>query len=93
MFIPGEAVVYDASQLYETFFENVPGHYFANPAIAFDTIMFITENLEVLCLQTPLLTKYFPNILKVSWWFHLFVFYRDNRVNAQESYFSFNPSS
>ena len=61
----GETVVYDPSPLYELFFGQVLSNCYSNPSVAFDTIMFIQDNREVLTARTHLLTKYFPNIIKV----------------------------
>ena len=37
-----------------------------SPGIAYDTVDFCISNLEKLCNSTSILTKYFPNLLKVN---------------------------
>ena len=65
-FLSGEAVVHDAFQLYNNFFDVVIDANYASPTAAFETVSFIYKNLTMLCYRTPLLQKYFPNIFKVS---------------------------
>ena len=67
----GEAVVHDAFQLYNHFFDTVLDANYASPTASFETIAFIRKNLSVLCYRTPLLQKYFPNIFKVKHYLNL----------------------
>lgn len=56
---------YDAFHLYELYLGEVLSSMFTQPAVAFDTIMFVQDNRDTLVLKTSLLTSYFPNLLKV----------------------------
>ena len=38
----------------------------SSSGIAYDTVDFCLANLEKLCNSTSILTKYFPNLLKVN---------------------------
>lgn len=38
----------------------------SSSGIAYDTVDFCLTNLEKLCNSTSILTKYFPNLLKVN---------------------------
>ena len=51
--------------VFEQYFGNVLGMSYANPSVAFDTIMFVQDNRDMLICKTTLLTTYFPNLLKV----------------------------
>ncbi len=64
-FFPGEELVHDAFPLYNMYFDAVLHSNYASPAIAFESVWFIRQNIDSLCYKTPLLQKFFPNILKV----------------------------
>ena len=71
--VSGEAVMFDATSIYEVYYKTLSMGY-KNTALAFDTMFFVLENLEKLCYNTSLLSKYFPNLLKVRLQFVLVFF-------------------
>ncbi|XP_074647324.1 AP-5 complex subunit zeta-1-like [Tubulanus polymorphus] len=62
-----EAVVYDPQPFIDFYFDKVIYNQFGNSSVAFDTVMFIIDNLETLCFKTHIF-KFFPNILKILAW-------------------------
>nr|XP_006817112.1 PREDICTED: AP-5 complex subunit zeta-1-like [Saccoglossus kowalevskii] len=62
----GDTVMYDPQQAYETFFTKLLSLHYLEESAAFDIIMFLQDNLAVLSLQTNIIEKYFPNLLRVS---------------------------
>lgn len=66
IFVLGKVVVHDPQESYNLFFHKLLYRGFTDPALAFDSVVFIRDNLEVLCHNTKVLSTYFPNILKVS---------------------------
>ncbi|KAK3090624.1 hypothetical protein FSP39_013238 [Pinctada imbricata] len=63
-----KAVVHDPQESYTLYFHKLLSQWYQDPAVAFDTVTFIKDNLEVLCHHTNLLSKYFPNIFKILAW-------------------------
>ncbi|XP_038068818.1 AP-5 complex subunit zeta-1-like [Patiria miniata] len=63
-----EMVVYEPIPAYEHFFGEVLSSHYNDPAVAFDTIMFCRDNLQKLCMETDILEKFFPNLLKILAW-------------------------
>lgn len=63
-----EVVQFDAVPLYERFFDQVLVEHFTSPAVAFDTVLLIQDNLQTLQHKTSVLRQYFPNILKILAW-------------------------
>ncbi|KAL3877708.1 hypothetical protein ACJMK2_035374 [Sinanodonta woodiana] len=62
------ALSYDASESFKIFFHKLLSRSFSNPAVAFETVLFIRNNLEFLCYETNVLSAYFPSILKILAW-------------------------
>ncbi|KAK3580715.1 hypothetical protein CHS0354_005718 [Potamilus streckersoni] len=62
------ALPYDASESFKLFFHKMLTRSFSNPAVAFETVLFIRKNLEFLCYETNVLSAYFPSILKILAW-------------------------
>ncbi|XP_064594747.1 AP-5 complex subunit zeta-1-like isoform X2 [Liolophura sinensis] len=60
-----EEVVYDPQQAYDMYFGHLISLHCGNASVAYETLQFITDNLETLCYKTNVLSKYFPNIFKV----------------------------
>ena len=63
---PGQALVYDAEPAYDAFFTKTLAQNYANPGLAFDVVLFLRDNLENLCYNTHILSRFFPNLFKVS---------------------------
>ncbi|XP_022102411.1 AP-5 complex subunit zeta-1-like [Acanthaster planci] len=63
-----EMVVYNPIPAYEHFFGEILSSHYTNPVIAFDTVMFCRDNLQKLCVDTDILEKFFPNLLKILAW-------------------------
>lgn len=63
-----KVVVHDPQESYSLFFHKLLSRGFTDPALAFDSVMFIRDNLEVLCHNTKVLSTYFPNVLKILAW-------------------------
>lgn len=63
--LPGSAVVHDPQEAYDHFFGTMLGQQFKDSGVAFDTVKFLTQNLETLCYRTNIFSRFFPNILKV----------------------------
>ncbi|XP_041362987.1 AP-5 complex subunit zeta-1-like isoform X2 [Gigantopelta aegis] len=61
-------VVHDPGEAYEMFFKQVLSQRFQDPGLAFDVIRFTLDNLETLSYKTNILSKYFPNFLKLLAW-------------------------
>ncbi|XP_070580171.1 AP-5 complex subunit zeta-1-like isoform X1 [Ptychodera flava] len=64
----GETVMYDPQPAMDTYFGRLVALHYNIPSTAFDTVMFLQDNLEVLCLNTNIMEKYFPNLLKILAW-------------------------
>ena len=60
-------MVHDSAVVYERLLGLVLSVHYTNTAFTFDLVTLIRDNLETLCYKTSLLTRFFPNILKVSW--------------------------
>ncbi|XP_044184547.1 AP-5 complex subunit zeta-1-like [Acropora millepora] len=65
----GETVVFDPEPACKTLFGPVLSSYYCHSSLAFDIIFFSLENLEKLSYSTSVLSKYFPNILKILAWY------------------------
>lgn len=63
-----ELAEFDAVPLYERFFDQVLSEHFASPAVAFETVLLMQDNLHILRYQTSVMRQYFPNILKILAW-------------------------
>ena len=61
----GEMVVYEPLPAYEHLFGDILGTCYSDPTMAFDMVMFCRDNLQKLCMETHILEKFFPNLLKV----------------------------
>ncbi|XP_077993899.1 AP-5 complex subunit zeta-1-like [Glandiceps talaboti] len=64
----GESMMYDCQQSLDAFFGQLLTIHYCKPSSAFDIVMFLQDNLELLCLHTKCMEKYFPNILKILAW-------------------------
>lgn len=73
--VTGEEVVYDPQQAYDTYFGHLISLHYGDASVAYETLQFITDNLETLCYKTNVLSKYFPNIFKVSVSFISFIIF------------------
>ncbi|KAK7507173.1 hypothetical protein BaRGS_00001108 [Batillaria attramentaria] len=62
------AVVHDPQEAYNHFFGSVLSQQYKDPGLAFDTVVFMCQNLSTLCLNTNILSHFFPNILKILAW-------------------------
>lgn len=65
----GETVVFDPEPACKTLFGPVLSSYYSNASLAFEIVCFCLENLEKLCFSTSILTKFFPNLLKILAWY------------------------
>ncbi|XP_064407104.1 AP-5 complex subunit zeta-1-like [Halichondria panicea] len=65
----GESEMYDSEGPVALFFGQVLASQFNDPGLAYDTVEYLVDNLEALHGSTNILTKYFPNILKILAWF------------------------
>ena len=65
---PGATVVHDPQDVYNHFFGTVLTQQFRDPGLAFDTVVFMANNLTMLCYATNIFSHFFPNILKVWLW-------------------------
>ncbi|XP_033629928.1 AP-5 complex subunit zeta-1-like [Asterias rubens] len=63
-----EMVVYEPMPAFEHFFGEILATRYNDPSVAFDTVMFCQENLHKLCMETDILEKFFPNLLKILAW-------------------------
>ncbi|CAE1300155.1 AP5Z1 [Acanthosepion pharaonis] len=61
-------VVHDPQYAYTLFFNQLLSQKFKEHHIAFDTVMLLHDNLDTLCYKTNVLSKFFPNILKIIAW-------------------------
>lgn len=64
----GETVMSDPEPACKTLLGPVLSSYYSNTSLAFDIIFFCVENLEKLCFSTTILSKYYPNLLKILAW-------------------------
>nr|KAG5714811.1 hypothetical protein BaRGS_000299 [Batillaria attramentaria] len=62
------AVVHDPQEAYNHFFGSVLSQQYKDPGLAFDTVVFMCQNLSTLCFNTNILSHFFPNILKILAW-------------------------
>jgi hypothetical protein len=58
-------VEHDPHDVFRQYFHKSLSWGFTDTALAFDTVMFIIDNLETLCEDTNILSNHFPNIFKV----------------------------
>lgn len=58
-------VVHDPQEVYNHFFGTVLSQQFQDPGLAFDAVIFVCDNICTLCYSTNILSKFFPNIIKV----------------------------
>ena len=73
----GDDVKQDWTSIYEKFFKNVLSIQYRDPAIAYETIQFVVGNLDTLCHDTNILSRFFPNLFKVrSCEIWVFVYYQ-----------------
>ena len=63
--VSGRTVAHDPHDLLRHFFHKCLTWSYKDTAIAFDSVMFILDNLETLCEETSILSNHFPNIFKV----------------------------
>ena len=59
-------MAHDPHDMFRQYFHKSLTWGYTDTAVAFDTVMFILDNLETLCTDTDILSNYFPNIFKVS---------------------------
>lgn len=59
--------MYDSETPTNTFFGQVISAKFNDPGLAYDTVEFLVDNMELL-LNTTIFSKYFPSILKILAW-------------------------
>ncbi|XP_013416069.1 AP-5 complex subunit zeta-1 [Lingula anatina] len=64
----GDIAGFNSDSALEHYFGTILAVSFKHPAVAFDTVLFIRENLEILCYKTDVLSKFCPNILKILAW-------------------------
>lgn len=62
------AVVHDPHEPYNHYFGTVLSQQYKDPGIAFDTVVFMCQNLPSLCYSTNVFSRFFPNILKILAW-------------------------
>lgn len=62
----GASVVHDPQEVYNHFFGTVLSEQFRDPGLAFDAVVFMSNNLFTLCYSTNIFSHFFPNILKVG---------------------------
>ena len=62
----GKAVLHDPNEAYDLLFNKVLSQGFHDSCLTFDIVLFLQDNLEVICQNTNILSTYFPNIFKVS---------------------------
>lgn len=61
-------VEHDPHDVFRQYFHKSLSWGFTDTALAFDTVMFIIDNLETLCEDTNILSNHFPNIFKILAW-------------------------
>lgn len=61
-------VAHDPHDAFRQYFYKTLTWSFKDTALAFDTVMFILDNLETLCEDTNILSNHFPNIFKILAW-------------------------
>ncbi|KAK7113111.1 hypothetical protein V1264_012460 [Littorina saxatilis] len=64
----GASVVHDPQEVYNHFFGTVLSEQFRDPGLAFDAVVFMSNNLFTLCYSTNIFSHFFPNILKILAW-------------------------
>ncbi|PVD38123.1 hypothetical protein C0Q70_00734 [Pomacea canaliculata] len=62
------SVVHDPQEIYNHFFNSLLPDHFGNPGLAFDTVVFLVNNLATICYNTNIFSRFFPSILKVLAW-------------------------
>lgn len=65
----GESESYDLDSLMDLFFGKVLAIKFTDPALAYEVVTYLVDNLEKLHASTSIFTKFFPSILKILAWF------------------------
>ncbi|XP_071129723.1 AP-5 complex subunit zeta-1-like isoform X2 [Mytilus edulis] len=61
-------VAHDPHDVFRQYFHKSLSWGFTDTAIAFDTVIFILDNLETLCDDNTILSNHFPNIFKILAW-------------------------
>ncbi|ELU06156.1 hypothetical protein CAPTEDRAFT_227527 [Capitella teleta] len=64
----GHVMGLDPTSVYDRLFGFTTAKHFSQNPFAFDLLCFLRDHLETLSLRTNVLSKYFPNILKIVAW-------------------------
>ncbi|GAB1598531.1 AP-5 complex subunit zeta-1-like [Argonauta hians] len=66
--VHSSTMVHDPQPAHDLFFGQLLTQKYQQCHLVFDAVMLLRDNLETLCYKTNVLSKYFPNILKILAW-------------------------